>query len=52
MTVSLDSIPRFTATEALAHIHAHYGITGRVSALPSERDQNFMIADPRGGNSC
>ena len=48
MTVSLDSIPRFTATEALAHIHAHYGITGRVSALPSERDQNFMIADPRG----
>ncbi len=48
MTISLDSIPRFTAGEALAHIRTHYGITGRVSALPSERDQNFMIAEPQG----
>ncbi len=48
MTIPLDSIPRFTAAQALAHAHTRYGITGRVSALPSERDQNFMISDEHG----
>jgi Ser/Thr protein kinase RdoA (MazF antagonist) len=49
MTISLDSIPRFTAAEALAVALHDYGIAGRVSVLPSERDQNFLITDPRGG---
>ncbi len=48
MTIPLYSIPRFTAAQALAHAHTRYGITGRVSALPSERDQNFMISDEHG----
>jgi len=49
VTISLESIPRFTAAEALAVAARDYGISGPVSALPSERDQNFLIADPRGG---
>jgi hydroxylysine kinase len=49
MTISLDSIPRFGAAEALAVALRDYGITGRASVLPSERDQNFLIADPERG---
>ena len=49
MTISLESIPRFTAAEARAVAIEKYGRTGAVSALPSERDQNFLIADARGG---
>jgi Ser/Thr protein kinase RdoA (MazF antagonist) len=45
MTIPLDSIPRFSAAEALAVALRDYGITGRASALPSERDQNFLIID-------
>jgi Ser/Thr protein kinase RdoA (MazF antagonist) len=48
MTISLDSIPRFTAAQALTIAHKDYGIEGRLSALPSERDQNFLIVDARG----
>ncbi len=48
MTISLDSIPRFTAAQAQQIAHEHYGIEGRASALPSERDQNFRIVDARG----
>jgi Ser/Thr protein kinase RdoA (MazF antagonist) len=48
VTISLDSIPRFTAARALTIAHKHYGIEGRVTALPSERDQNFLIVDARG----
>jgi Ser/Thr protein kinase RdoA (MazF antagonist) len=48
MTISLDSIPRFTAAQALTIAHEDYGIEGRVTALPSERDQNFLILDARG----
>jgi Ser/Thr protein kinase RdoA (MazF antagonist) len=44
MTISLESIPRFTAAEALAAAKREYGIAGDISALPSERDQNFLIA--------
>ncbi len=48
MSISLDSIPRFTAKDALAVALEDYGIEGRVTALPSERDQNFLITDARG----
>jgi Ser/Thr protein kinase RdoA (MazF antagonist) len=48
MTISLESIPSFSAAEALAAANRNYGLTGTVSALPSERDQNFLITDARG----
>ena len=48
MTVTLESIPRFTAPEALAAAARDYGIRGSASALPSERDQNFLVADAAG----
>jgi Ser/Thr protein kinase RdoA (MazF antagonist) len=49
MTIPLDSIPRFTAAEALAVAKREYGIGGPISRLPSERDQNFLIDDPQRG---
>jgi Ser/Thr protein kinase RdoA (MazF antagonist) len=49
MTIPLDSIPRFTAADALAVAEREYGIAGPLGRLPSERDQNFLIADPRHG---
>jgi Ser/Thr protein kinase RdoA (MazF antagonist) len=48
MTIALDSIPRFTAAEALVVATQDYGIDGEVSPLPSERDQNFLITNLRG----
>jgi Ser/Thr protein kinase RdoA (MazF antagonist) len=48
MTISLESIPGFTAAEALAAAALEFGVAGRVSALPSERDQNFLITDAAG----
>src|SRR5580704_7379253 len=48
MTISLESIPSFTAPEALAAAAQGYGIRGSASALPSERDQNFLVADATG----
>lgn len=48
MTIPLDSIPRFAAAQAQAVALEDYGIEGRSSALPSERDQNFLIVDARG----
>jgi Ser/Thr protein kinase RdoA (MazF antagonist) len=48
MSISLDSIPRFTHRDALAVALEDYGIEGRVTTLPSERDQNFLITDARG----
>jgi Ser/Thr protein kinase RdoA (MazF antagonist) len=38
-----------TQAEALAAASEQYGLAGAVSALPSERDQNFLIADARRG---
>jgi Ser/Thr protein kinase RdoA (MazF antagonist) len=49
MTIPLESIPGFTAAEALAVAKQEFGILGTVSALPSERDQNFLITDADGG---
>jgi Ser/Thr protein kinase RdoA (MazF antagonist) len=49
MAISLESMPRFTPAEALAAAQREYGIEGDVSVLPSERDQNFLIAGADGG---
>ena len=49
MAIALDSIPRFSASVALALAHREYGIAGEISVLPSERDQNFLIRDAARG---
>ena len=49
MTIPLESIPSFTADEALAAAERDYGILGTAAVLPSERDQNFLITDAAGG---
>jgi Ser/Thr protein kinase RdoA (MazF antagonist) len=49
MTIALESIPSFTAAEALAVAARNFGVEGGISALPSERDQNFLISDEGGG---
>jgi Ser/Thr protein kinase RdoA (MazF antagonist) len=49
MTVSLETIPSFTADEALILATRHYGLRGTVGGLPSERDQNFLITDALAG---
>ena len=46
--IPLESIPSFTQAEALALAKRDFGIEGAVSALPSERDQNFLIASEGG----
>jgi Ser/Thr protein kinase RdoA (MazF antagonist) len=49
VAISPDSIPRFSASEALEAASAQYGLSGGAEPLPSERDQNFLITDPRRG---
>jgi len=49
VTIELESIPRFTVEEALAIAREEYGLSGAAAALPSERDQNFLISDPGRG---
>ncbi len=49
MAIPLDSIPRFSSSEALDLAFREYGISGDISALPSERDQNFLIRDAARG---
>jgi Ser/Thr protein kinase RdoA (MazF antagonist) len=49
MAISLESMPRFAPAEALAAAQRVYGVEGEVSVLPSERDQNFLIAGADGG---
>jgi Ser/Thr protein kinase RdoA (MazF antagonist) len=49
VTIALESIPRFPAEEALAVALSGFGIAGPAAALPSERDQNFLVSDPRRG---
>jgi 4-aminobutyrate aminotransferase-like enzyme/Ser/Thr protein kinase RdoA (MazF antagonist) len=41
----LSSKPTFTSSEALEFSIAHLGLSGQISELPSERDQNFKISD-------
>lgn len=49
MAIASETIPRLTADEALAAALERYGLAGSAAPLPSERDQNFLIADPRRG---
>jgi len=50
VAIPLESIPRFSAAEALELARGEYGVSGEIAALPGERDQNFLIRDPdRGG---
>ncbi len=49
MAISAQSIPRLPVAEALAAALERYGIEGTAAPLPSERDQNFLIDDPRRG---
>ena len=49
MTIPLESIPRFVAADASDVARREFGIVGKISALPSERDQNFLITDAGGG---
>jgi Ser/Thr protein kinase RdoA (MazF antagonist) len=49
VTIASETIPRFTASDALEAALARYGLSGSAAPLPSERDQNFLIADPRRG---
>jgi hypothetical protein len=48
MTIALESIPSLTLDEAAAAALRDFGISGEMSALPSERDQNFLIRSPDG----
>jgi Ser/Thr protein kinase RdoA (MazF antagonist) len=49
VAISPETIPRFTASDALDAALERYGLAGSATPLPSERDQNFLIADPRRG---
>jgi len=49
VAISSDSIPRFSASDALEAAFARYGLSGSATPLPSERDQNFLIVDPHRG---
>ena len=49
MTISLDTIPSLTAAEARGIAAGEFGVAGQAAPLPSERDQNFLITDARGG---
>ncbi|MDJ1160000.1 aminotransferase class III-fold pyridoxal phosphate-dependent enzyme [Chelatococcus sp. SYSU_G07232] len=43
MTAINHPRPTFSAEEAAAVLHALFGVSGRLEALPSERDQNFRV---------
>jgi 4-aminobutyrate aminotransferase-like enzyme/Ser/Thr protein kinase RdoA (MazF antagonist) len=44
----VQTAPQFTADEAEWVAHTAYGLQGRATPLPSERDQNFLIETPEG----
>lgn len=43
-----DTPPRFTAEEARTLARERFGVTATASMLPSERDQNFLLATDAG----
>jgi Ser/Thr protein kinase RdoA (MazF antagonist) len=49
LTVPLQSIPRFEASDASDLARREFGIVGAISTLPSERDQNFLVTGADGG---
>jgi Ser/Thr protein kinase RdoA (MazF antagonist) len=48
LTIPLESIPRFGASDA-SDVARQFGVEGSILALPSERDQNFLITGADGG---
>lgn len=44
----LEQSPRFTLSDAERLARDHFRVAGRASALPSERDQNFLITPDAG----
>jgi 4-aminobutyrate aminotransferase-like enzyme/Ser/Thr protein kinase RdoA (MazF antagonist) len=46
----LQNAPRLSSLDALEHTRVAYGIEGDVTALPSERDQNFLVRTITGGS--
>lgn len=50
MTAILDTVPRFSDDEARKLLADVYGIEGTLSALESERDQNFKVETPAGAH--
>jgi Ser/Thr protein kinase RdoA (MazF antagonist) len=49
VAIPAESIPRFSAPEALEAAFVRYGLAGNATPLPSERDQNYLIVDPHRG---
>ena len=48
LSVISEKRPRFTPEEAAELASSLYGVTGTLSALPSERDQNFRLSAGNG----
>ena len=48
MTDFMKTAPAFTSEQAAMLLKDHFGIEGRLSALDSERDQNFKVAAANG----
>jgi 4-aminobutyrate aminotransferase-like enzyme/Ser/Thr protein kinase RdoA (MazF antagonist) len=48
VTSAVHTAPCFSAAEAVRLALDLYGLTAEAEALPSERDQNFLLRDPAG----
>ena len=48
MNDMLKTTPDFSTETAAALLSEHYGLTGALSPLASERDQNFKVESPAG----
>ncbi len=48
LSVIAEKRPRFTPEEAAGLTRSLYGVSGELSALPSERDQNFRLTADNG----
>lgn len=51
MNDMLTTTPDFSIEAAAALLREHYGLTGTLSPLASERDQNFKVETPEGSSS-
>ena len=43
MTINVDNRPTLSAAEAGDLVRRHFGLTGRLTPLPAEWDQNFKL---------
>jgi Ser/Thr protein kinase RdoA (MazF antagonist) len=48
MSDVVKQAPRFNSRQAAKFAKTLYGLEGKLAALPSERDQNFMLSAPDG----